>query len=81
MNSSFNMHSTNTLIQQAPHRCKASVPSAVPPVKLSSSLRSLLEFLLSPKELRSAERSVRRSQRGDSGKTPGMLQEERRLKR
>lgn len=49
------------------------------PVKLSSSLRSLLEFLLSPNELVSDDLSVRRSQRGDSGKTPGMLRKERRL--
>ncbi len=45
------------------------------PVKLSSSLTSLLEFLLSLKEFMSADLSDRRSQRGDSGNTPGMLQE------
>lgn len=44
------------------------------PVNLSSSLASLLELRLSLKELASADLSDRRSQRGDSGKTPGTLQ-------
>lgn len=48
--------------------------SAGTPVNLSSSLTSLLEFRLSLKELASADLSDRRSQRGDSGNTPGMLQ-------
>lgn len=41
----------------------------------SSSLTSLLEFRLSLKEFMSADLSDRRSQRGDSGNTPGMLQD------
>lgn len=52
-----------------------STATADTPVKLSSSLTSLLEFLLSLKEFMSADLSDRRSQRGDSGNTPGMLQE------
>lgn len=43
-------------------------------MNLSSSLASLLEFRLTLKELASADLSDRRSQRGDSGNTPGMLQ-------
>lgn len=43
-------------------------------MNLSSSLMSLLEFRLSLKELASADFSDSRSQRGDSGNTPGMLQ-------
>lgn len=49
--------------------------SAGTPVNLSSSLTSLLEFRLSLKAFMSADLSDRRSQRGDSGTTPGMLQD------
>lgn len=49
--------------------------SAGTPVNRSSSLTSLLEFRLSLKEFMSADLSDRRSQRGDSGNTPGMLQD------
>lgn len=52
------------------------VSAANTPVKLSSSLTSLLEFLLSLNAFMSEDRSDRRSQRGDSGNTPGTLQEE-----
>lgn len=58
--------------KKKPTKRELTAMSADTPVKLSSSLS---EFLLSLREFMFAVLSDRRSQRGDSGNTPGMLRE------